>query len=164
MKYLITIILLIITIASYSQNQVSNKEIDEQIWKPFMKSFGNGNDLAFQSLHSKSVIRVVVDGNQIYGFDEYFKPVPDSIKAKGLNYEKSIEIRHLKRVSSDDNAFEVGYYKTSYKDTRTGSIRSSYGKFTVLLKKENEFWKIVMDADANEGTNEKIFRTGKKVE
>lgn len=164
MKYLNTIILLIIALASYSQNLVSNKEIDEQIWKPFMKSFGNGDDATFQSLHSKEVIRVVVDGNEIYGFDQYFKPVPDSIKIKDAIFEKSIEIRHKKRVSSAENAFEIGYYKTTYKNLKTDKSISGYGKFTVLLNKENGFWKIVMDADANEGTNEKIFRTGKKVE
>lgn len=57
-------------------------------------------------------------------------------------------------------AFEVGYYKTSSTDATTGETRSGYGKFHVLLRKENGTWKIIMDADANEKTNEALFLAG----
>jgi hypothetical protein len=39
-----------------------------------------------------------------------------------------------------------------------------YGKFHVLPRKENGAWKILMDADDGENTNENIFLTGKPME
>jgi hypothetical protein len=42
----------------------------------------------------------------------------------------------------------------------TGEKRTGYGKFHVLLRKENGTWKILMDADANEKTDEVVFMTG----
>ena len=38
--------------------------------------------------------------------------------------------------------------------------RTGYGKFHVLLRKENGTWKILMDADANDA----VFQNGKPME
>jgi hypothetical protein len=63
-----------------------------------------------------------------------------------------------------DKAFEVGYYKTTSTNTVTGEKRTGFGKFHVLLRKENGVWKILMDADAYEKTDEDVFLTGKSME
>jgi hypothetical protein len=73
-------------------------------------------------------------------------------------------MRFIQRIASDGKAFEVGYYKTSSTNSTTGEKRTGYGKFHVLLRKENGVWKILMDADASEKTDETIFLSGKPVE
>jgi hypothetical protein len=56
-------------------------------------------------------------------------------------------------MASNDQAFEVGYYKTTSANIVSGEKRNGYGKFHVLLGKENGVWKILMDA-ANEKSDE----------
>ena len=115
-------------------------------------------------MHSKEVIRVERDANHIFGFDQYFKKVPDSVKAKWVKQKKNIELRFIQRIAANDKAFEVGYYKTTSTNLAIGQTRTGYGKFHVLFRKENGDWKILMDADANESTNEAVFQAAKPME
>jgi ketosteroid isomerase-like protein len=149
---------------SFSQPDSLQKEINEQVWKPFIHAFNNNDDQAFSAVHSKEVIRVIQDNNQVMGYNQYFKKIPDSIKAKWSAWKKNIELRFIQRIASNDKAFEVGFYKTTSTNTQTGEKRTGYGKFHVLLRKENGAWKILMDADAHEKTDETIFLTGKLME
>jgi ketosteroid isomerase-like protein len=149
---------------AFSQMDSLQKEINEQVWKPFIKAFNNNDDEAFRAVHSKDVIRVIQDNNQIMGYDQYFQKIPDSIKTKWGNWKKNIELRFLQRIASKGKAFEVGFYKTTSTHAMTGEKRTGFGKFHVLLRKENRVWKILMDADANEKTNEEIFLSGKPME
>jgi hypothetical protein len=73
-------------------------------------------------------------------------------------------LRFIQRIAANGKAFEVGYYKTTSVDTTNGKTRIGYGKFHVLLRKENNIWKILMDEDANENTTEAVFQTGKAME
>ena len=159
-----TFILLLLYGDSSAQKDTLQREINEQVWKPFIKSFNNNDDGGFKAVHSKDIIRVTQDNNGIIGYDEYFKSVPDSLKSKWANWKKNIELRFIQRIAANGKAFEVGYYKTSSTNTTTGETRSGYGKFHVLLRKENGAWKILMDADVNEKTNEAVFLTGSPME
>jgi len=157
-------LILVFANAAFSQTGNLQKEINEQVWKPFIKAFNNNDNEAFSAVHSKEVVRVSQDDNQIIGYNEYFKKVPDSVKAKWKDWKRNIELRFLQRIASGDKAFEVGYYKSSSTNTVTGEKRTGYGKFHVLLRKENGTWKILMDADANEKTDEAVFITAKPME
>ena len=157
-------LMLLLSLAAFSQQKSLQKEINEQVWKPFITAFNNHDDEAFSAVHSKEVIRVSQDANQIMGYNEYFKKVPDSDKAKWKDWKRNIELRFLQRIASGDKAFEVGYYKTTNSNTVTGEKRSGYGKFHVLLRKEKGTWKILMDADANEKTDEVVFKTTSPME
>lgn len=140
-----------------AQNNKNTKEINEQVWHPFIKGFANGDDELFKSVHSKEVIRVMQDDRAILDYQQYFKKIPDSIKAKWSNWKRDIELRFIQRIASDDKAFEVGFYKTTSRNSQTGEQRESFGRFHVLLRKENGIWKILMDADTGEGASEENF-------
>lgn len=155
---------LLFCITAFSQENSLQKEINEQVWKPFITSFNNRDDDAFSAVQSKEVIRVSQDDNLIFGYNEYFKKIPESEKARWKDWKRNIELRFLQRIASNDKAFEVGYYKSSNTNTVTGEKRTGYGKFHVLLRKENGIWKILMDADANEKTNEAVFMTAKAMD
>lgn len=165
MRYLAAIFLAICAIDfTNAQSDTTHKEINDQVWKPFIKTFNNRDDEGFKSVHSKDVIRVDQDGKQIIGYEQYFRKVPDSVKVKWGKWSRQIELRFTQRIAGNDKAFDVGYYKTTSKNTDTGETHTGYGKFHVLLRKENGTWKILMDADANDGTNETVFQTGMPME
>src|SRR5919202_6876439 len=86
------------------------KEINEQVWKPFIKSFNNSDDESFKAVHSKDIIRVIQDANTILGYNEYFKKQSDSVKAKWESWKRNIELRFIQRIANSDKAFEVGFY------------------------------------------------------
>ncbi len=150
--------------SSFAQADSLQWQINEQVWKPFIKSFNSDDNGGFKAVHSKDLIRVNQDDNQVTGYEQYFKPVPDSSKAKWGKWKKNIQLRFIQRIAGNDKAFEVGYYKTTSTNPATGESRSGYGKFHVLLRKENGVWKILMDADAHEKTDEAVFMTGKPLE
>lgn len=141
----------------WGQDTKITKEINEQVWMIFIRSFRNGDEEQFKSVHSRDVVRVIQDEGQIFGYDEYFKKIPDSLRVKWVNWKKNIELRFTQRISSDDKAFEVGFYRTTSTNTQTGEQRKSFGRFHVLLRKENGTWKIIVDADTGEGASEENF-------
>jgi ketosteroid isomerase-like protein len=147
-----------------AQEKDATKEINEQVWIPFIKSFSNGDDETFRSVHSRNVVRVIQDSKQIIGYDVYFQKVPDSIKAKWGDWKKKIELRFVQRIADDDKAFEVGYYKTTSTNSKTGEQRTGVGKFHVLMRKENGMWKILLDADTAEGASEELFQKAMPLE
>jgi ketosteroid isomerase-like protein len=149
---------------SVAQQGALIKEINEQVWKPFIQSFNAGDDEAFKAVHSKDVIRVNRDGKEIYGYDRYFQKIPDSVKAKWSDWKKNIELRFIQRIAGNDKAFEEGYYKSTSTNQTTGEVRKGIGKFHVVMRKENGVWKILVDADTNEGANEELFSKAKSLE
>jgi hypothetical protein len=46
---------------AFAQTGSLQKEINDQVWKPFIKSFNDRDDDAFKAVHSKDVIRVMQD-------------------------------------------------------------------------------------------------------
>ena len=161
-KYiLISLFWLGFVFTSFAQTDSLQQQINEQVWKPFVKAFKNRDRDLMKSVHSKDIIRVELDAGIILGYDKYFQPIPDSIKAKWAVWETNIELHFIHRVASAGKAFEVGYYKTTSINTATKETRISYGKFHVLLRKENGAWKILMDEDAKENTDEQLFMSGK---
>ena len=140
-----------------SQDHKFTKEINEQVWMTFIRSFGSGEEELFKSVHSKDVVRVIQDAGQVFGYDHYFKKTPGSLKAKWALWKKNIELRFTPRISSEDKAFEVGFYRTTSINIQTGEQRKSFGRFHVLLRKENGIWKILMDADTGERASEESF-------
>ena len=164
MKKTLLLNVMLIGLASLAQQNKLTQEINAQVWFPFINAFGNGDDELFRSVHSKDVIRVMQDDKQIIGYENYFKKVPDSVKAKWSDWKKSIELRFIQRIASEDKAFEVGYYRSTSTNIKTGEKRSGIGKFHVLLRKENGLWKILMDADTAEGVSEENFNKARALQ
>jgi hypothetical protein len=162
-KITLSVCCLFLFFQSFTQTDSLQKQINEQVWKPFIQSFNNDDKEVFKSVHSKDVIRVIQDDNTILSYDEYFREIPDSIKLKWNSWKKSIELHFIQRIANSNKAFEVGYYKTTNTNISSGEKRVGYGKFHVLLQKENGTWKILMDADAGENTNEAFFLSGTSI-
>lgn len=163
-QFAICISFLFLSSACICQADSLQQQINTQVWKPFIFAFDTRDDDGFQAVHSKEVIRVSQDDKHIFGYEEYFRKIPDSEKSRRGNWKRSIELRFIERIASNGKAFEVGYYKSTSTNAITGEKRTGYGKFHVLLRKEKGVWKILMDADANNKTSEEIFLTGIPIE
>lgn len=161
---LVSVFIDVCTVTVVAQSNDHQTAINEQVWKPFIKYYNSRDRKGFASVHSKDVARVSQDDNRILNASEYFKEPSEAQKARNADRTLAIELRFIQRIANEDKAFEVGYYKTTTTDIKTGVVRTNYGKFHVLLIKEEGKWKILMDADANDKTDEAVFLTGKPLE
>lgn len=147
MKYIFsTLTVFAFSLASIAQSGNLQREIDEQVWKPFIESFSQNNTDKFMSVHSKDMMRVTQDDKKILSYSEYAaQQRAGDERDKANNRKRSIELRFTNRIANGDKAFDIGYYKTTYH--MPGGNRDFYGRFHVSFKKENGQWKITLDTD-----------------
>jgi len=133
------------------QAQTVQKEINEQVWKPFIASYGSLDTDGFMAVHSKDVIRAAREEGRIMGHEEYRK-----VTSSGNQYyrdnksDRKLELRFSERWAGNDVAYDVGVYKaTTIRPSGNNTI--VYGRFHVTLRKEKGVWKIVVDSDSTEG-------------
>ena len=151
-----------------AQEASLQKEIDNQVWKPFIQSFNNMDTKGFMLLHSKDLIRVGEDDAYIVGYEQYYRDNAESNEKrrkdleKNNDYKRTIALRFIRRIAKEGKAMDIGYYKVS--TITAGKISAHYGKFQVLLRKELGVWKILMDADTSEMADEPGFLSAKPME
>ncbi len=163
-KYLLlaTAILFFLNANAQSDSLKWVKEINEQVWKPFVAHFISGNKEGFRSVHSKKVTRVEIDRGVVLDYDKYFPPI-DPNATQGKRADRLFELRFDKRVSNGNRAWESGYYKGTV--MREGKEPwSYYGRFFVVLEKEEGTWKILVDADTGKDANEANFSKASPME
>jgi ketosteroid isomerase-like protein len=151
-----------------ASGQDTKKEINDQVWKPFIKAFNDRDTKAFMAVHSKDLIRSSRDSKEVLSWDEYNKQMSQwdqqELSAKS---KRQLELRFTERLTSkdQDQAIDVGVYKTT--NIRSdGTSRSFYGRFHVVLRKENGTWRILVDTDSSEGNSigEKQFLAAASME
>lgn len=158
--------LLALTTSVLSQETNFQKEINDQVWRPFIKTYNAYDTEGFMAIHTKDVIRINRDGRSIRIGQEYSDGMLQSNNRSLKNgAQRSIEFRFLERLARPELAFEVGYYKVTMKRGDEAE-RVFYGKFQVVLKKTDGSWQLAVDSDtSNNGQfTEKNFQTGKKME
>ena len=142
------------------------KEIDDQVWKPFIQTFNNRDTDAFMALHSKEAVRSPRDVKAVWNWNEYYqeqKKGDDHRKISGA--KRVLELRFTERIANKDLAVDVGVYKVTV-NQKGGEIQSFYGRFHVVLRKEMIQWKILVDTDSTEGgtIDEKRFLQAQSIE
>lgn len=127
------------------------QEINDQVWKPFIQTFNDRDTKGFMALHSKDAVRSPRDAKAIWNWNEYYQNQErGDLRGKSSGSKRQLELRFTERIASTDLALEVGVYKTTSIAT-DGIAKSFYGRFHVVLRKENGFWKILVDTDSSEG-------------
>lgn len=151
MKNIFTMFFCFSAVLLFAQDH--DRDIDEQVWKPFTKAIMTQDVEAFMALHSKDVIRVERNSKQIFGKETYQMNAADnwpkwkeSLQKNNIQY--AFELRFLERITNGDIAYQVGYFKNESM-MPSGQKRVSYGKFHVVLKKEGGRWKILVDSDSD---------------
>jgi len=99
------------------------------------------------AVHSKDLVRSSRDDKGVYNYDQYKKQ--NELGDQRSKSKRSIELHFLERLASENQAYEVGVYKTTMVNNN-GESRSFYGKFHVVMRKENGIWKILVDSDSSE--------------
>jgi ketosteroid isomerase-like protein len=145
MKLSLLFAILLVPALSSAQADIQ-KAINDQVWKPFIQNFNSGNTEGFMAVHSKDLVRVPRDSKKLSDFAQYKK----QLEYNGKSAKRTIELRFTERITGDNKASEVGIYKTTV-TTPQGEIKTHYGKFLVILRKENGTWKILVDTDSSEG-------------
>lgn len=148
MKNFIT--LLIVCSAFSVAAQLAQQEINQQVWRPFIKTFNNRDTKGFMDVHSKDVVRSSRDSKTVLNWDEYYRQTEHwDQQEKKSQSKRTLELRFAERLASKDQAIEVGIYKTTYIQP-DGNTRAFFGRFHVVLRKENGVWKILVDTDSSE--------------
>ena len=167
-KTMFSTIFMLISLAAVCQN--NEREINEQVWKPFTKAITTQDVEGFIQLHSKEVMRVERDSKHILNYDQYKSDMEKSWPSwkQSIEVEKTkytFELRFLERASNGNQAFEVGYFKNEITNSK-GEKRASYGQFHVALRKENGIWKILVDSDSsnNRTITEEMFQAATAME
>jgi ketosteroid isomerase-like protein len=140
--------------------QTDQEEINRQVWHPFMKCYEKLDAAQFMSLHSRELLRVELDENRMMGYEGYTDYYQDFFGRFRKTGEKiRIRFSFTHRISDGKKAYEKGYYEFTLHSAK-GNVKA-YGAFSVVLKKEQGQWKIIMDSDTNKDMNEALFMTGK---
>ena len=142
------------------------KEINNQVWKPFISTFSSFDTEGFLALHSKDLIRSPRESKQILTWDEYLNQQLASRKRSLENgIKRTIDLRFTERIANSKKAIDVGIFKTT-RISSDGSSQSFYGRFFVILQNENGTWKILADTDSSEGgtIDEGDFRDAEAME
>lgn len=148
MKNALLFFLIFSVIQVFAQDE--KQAVNEQVWKPFIQAFNDRDTKKFMDVHSKDVVRSSRDSKQVLGWDEYYKQMERGDKAESASKSKRIlELRFTERVYGNGKGIEVGIYKTTYVGG-DGIAKSFYGRFHVVLRKENGTWKILVDTDSSE--------------
>ncbi|WP_428743492.1 nuclear transport factor 2 family protein [Tenacibaculum sp.] len=147
MKFVITFFIVLCSITlSFSQNQQElEKEINEQVWKPFKTYFEARDWKAFNSLHTDDVLRANKYGIRIGA--AYKNSVQTSYQ-KSTNRKRQIDFCFDQRIYKENTGYEVGYYRIIYTE-KGKEPYISYGRFHVVLKKINDRWFIAQDWDTD---------------
>ena len=130
-----------------SQNTEHLKAINTDLWENFNKSFETLDYELFSSLHCDDLIRINADSKSVKDKSEYLEGYKKRWATNQIN--QTISFRFLERICDNDKASERGIYRL-IRNQNTQSEQSYYGKFHVILKKEGEKWKILVDYDSSE--------------
>lgn len=149
MARVVLIIMMLLNASVYAQDY--QKEINDQVWRPFIESFNSFDTNGFMAVHSRDVARSPRDANVLFSWDEYFKQQQAGDKKQKENgHTRQIELRFTERIANPKQAIDVGVYKTTVRN-KEGKASSFYGRFHVVLRKEGSEWKILVDTDSSEG-------------
>ncbi|MFD2098524.1 nuclear transport factor 2 family protein [Flagellimonas iocasae] len=157
MKQLATLLLLCCFALSYGQRpakQIPNETLEaikNDVWIPFMETYDQSDSQKLKSIHSKDIVRVTQDQNQIETGESYLQGFGDfveSVKARGSQLGIAFAILSTAMDDSGELAYQTGYYRFNSKNgDEENLVVRGYGQFSVGLKKENGSWKIWLDSD-----------------
>ena len=152
MKKIIVVSFLLLSIGSNAQTTTDYlKEINRDIWLPFIEAYSTFNAGKYKSLQTEDFIRVAANNKNLPTPKEYFDGVEEwfgDMKKQGRKL--TIAFRFTERIANDKVASERGIFELKAVDASGKELWKDYGKFHVFMRKINGVWKIVVDYDSNE--------------
>ncbi|WP_190808823.1 nuclear transport factor 2 family protein [Flagellimonas sp. S3867] len=170
MKQSLTILFLCCTLLSFGQQKktVSNEIVEtirDDVWIPFMEAYAELDSDKLKSIHSKDIVRITIEQNQIETGEKYLEHFGDFLqhmKQGGSKVAIAFAILSTAIDESGTIAYQTGYYRYSSKRKDDAKLSpKGYGYFNVGLKKVDGTWKIWMDSDKNVEITPEDFNTQK---
>lgn len=143
------IILFYVFLSWDSASQNIHKEINNQIWRVQLDAMNSNQADKFMSVMSDDVIQVSYSRRTITNKEQFHNLA--SLTYKRLvdkKLSRSMEFRFLNRIATASNAFEDGFYKYELINEKLDK-QVYYGYFQVVLRKETESWKVLVDYDSD---------------
>ena len=119
------------------------REIDDSIWKPFVRGVETFDHALYSSVRTRDSI--FVDGKRLFDYDEYVEDavrVMTPLEKSGARLE--MEVRFDDRVVDDSAASERGVLRTVMTDAK-GKEQVSHARFHVISRKGDDGWRILTD-------------------
>lgn len=155
-KIALLILLLPISVCSFSQEEINQQviasEINEQVWKSFKASYETRDWQIFNDLHTDDIMRVSKWGIKLGA--EYKESNVKSFQNKSRP-KRTIDFSFEHRIYDHNIGYEVGFYRI-INELADNDINTTYARFHVLLKKVDGQWKIAQDWDTDEISNRAI--------
>ena len=150
-RILFFVTIFIVSAIPVKSNSIKNlQDINNDVHEKFYQAYDSLDYKLMETIHSKKLIRIPADRNIILDYEEYMEQNRRSFAhTKKNDGALNIELRFFERLNNDSVASERGFYKFTINKGREDE-RIYYGKFHVLLIKEDNTWKIMMDYDSNE--------------
>jgi hypothetical protein len=148
MKYVTTILFAILFGNLNAQENKCLKEINDQVWVNFTKSFETFNHKLFESLHAENFVRASGNSKTLNEKKTYIKGYEN--RWKSPKNTQTISFRFLERFCDEKRASERGIYKFTTNPGKENE-QSFYGKFHVVLVKKENNWNFLVDYDSDEG-------------
>lgn len=141
-----------------AQNNECLTNINNEIWLNFTKAFETFDYELFASLHSNDLVRVGGNSKLLRNKTDYINGYANRWETNKT--PQTISFRFLERICNETKASERGIYKLTV-NKGLPNEQSFYGKFHVIMVKENNQWKLLVDYDSNEGNtiNEKSYNS-----
>lgn len=143
-KFSLVVLLFSVTFIFAQDTQTIQQEINQNLWKPFKAAFETLDGPALNTLYAKQVLRVTPNGidtennfreGNLKRFDENRK------SQTSIQLDFWFDSRH----TNSDTSYDVGFYRMQL--TNTDGVNTIYGQFHIVLKKEDDSWKITQDWD-----------------
>lgn len=149
MKKIVLIIGLLFSIGLLAQrppSQTEHQKID-QIYEIFQKAYELKNAEMMDHLYTDDCLYLPGSGSSIEKGEQAitgFKQMFERGQKKGMDYK--ISFKFVERVANENWGHDVGYYKL-VTTTKEGKKSEGYGKFVIVLKKEDDnIWRIHVDS------------------
>ncbi len=142
----ICMVLLTSTFMCVGQDREHLEDINK-VWEKFYMAFDSLEYKYMANIHAKDLIRIS-GGKRISDYNKYIEGYKSTFEnRKKDSIQSKISLRFFERINNEHVASERGIYKLI--SIKEGKEKRYYGEFHVILKKEEDEWKIWMDYDNN---------------
>lgn len=147
------------------ENQTLNETIEDikkEVWVPFMEAYDQSDPEKLKSIHTKDIIRVIMEQGEIKTGESYLENFADFVATNRVGIAFAILSTSVHQ--NGELAYQNGYYRFSSKGENDDDlVVRGYGEFNVGLRKENGSWKIWLDSDKRVPISHEVFSAQKTV-
>jgi hypothetical protein len=150
--------------AGHAQEATSTKalkEINRDIWVPFMQGVAASEDALYLGTRSKDYVRVQANGRLILDHANY---VDDTVTMMGRYRDQGakvvLDVRFDERITDGRHASERGITRVIF-TPKSGDARTSYTRFHVISRKEGAAWRVLTDYAPADSASEAEYQRAK---